>query len=77
MKRFLSLLCVLAPLSAAAAGPAPGPRHLEGELVPLEGKVVMLHGLTLDGTYQRGLPVACAHLQPARGGGPPVERTRN
>lgn len=38
---------------------------------PLPFRVVMIHGLTLDGAYQRGLPVACAELDPVQGMSPP------
>ena len=40
-------------------------------LGPLPFQVVMIHGLTLDGEYQRGLPVACAELEPVQGMAPP------
>lgn len=43
-------------------------------LGPLPLRVVMIHGLTLDGTYQRGLPVACAELEPVQGTTPAPER---
>lgn len=43
-------------------------------LGPIAFQVVMIHGLTLDGTYQRRLPVACAELEPVQGVTPPPAR---
>lgn len=40
-------------------------------LGPLPLRVVMLRGLTLDGSYQPLLPVACAELQSVQGVAPP------
>lgn len=36
---------------------------IDGSVLPLQNRAIVLHGLTLNGTYVATLPVACAQIQ--------------
>ena len=40
---------------------------VEGDLMPLQNRVIVLHGMTIDGVYVATLPVACGEIKPKGG----------
>ncbi len=39
----------------------------DASVTPLQNTTIVLHGMTVDGTYVTTLPVACGQIQPAQG----------
>lgn len=40
---------------------------VDPEVLPLQNNAIVLHGMTVEGTYWPTLPVACAQIMPANG----------
>ena len=40
---------------------------IDADLTPLQNRAIVLHGMTVNGEYWAGLPVACGQIQPNQG----------
>ncbi|GAA4318308.1 hypothetical protein [Christiangramia aestuarii] len=40
---------------------------IDSDITPLQNRAIVLHGMTVDGEYWAGLPVACGQIMPSQG----------